>query len=225
MKSHTLISNNKNEKLIVFFSGWSMDYNQVSHLISESYDVIVFYDYKNIEFNYESFFSITKKYNSVYLIAWSMGVYISNIILKNNSDLFTNTIAINGTLVPIDDKYGIPERVYDSTIKNFLPDTLEKTFLHLCGNKEIFDKFSAFKPERTYEDQKEELYILRNLVSSHKEEHNIFKNAVISRYDHIMPYRNQFRFWNGKAECHIINSTHIPWFIWNSWENVINYAQ
>ncbi|MCC8173923.1 MAG: DUF452 family protein, partial [Odoribacter sp.] len=65
-------------RVIIFFTGWGMDVNSVSHLKGE-YDVLVIYDYNDI--------SVTNlpdlnSYKEIYVIAWSMGVWAAANILS-----------------------------------------------------------------------------------------------------------------------------------------------
>ena len=49
-----------------------MDENVVKHLEPEDYDVVMFYDYNNLETDFE-----LEEYEEKYLISWSMGVMIA----------------------------------------------------------------------------------------------------------------------------------------------------
>ena len=99
---------NQNNKVIVFFNGWGMDESVVYHLDFSDYDVLMFYDYNNLDTNFD--FNSLDKYKNKSLIAWSMGVMVATLFHKIE---YNATTAINGTLKPIDNDFGIPQRIGD----------------------------------------------------------------------------------------------------------------
>ena len=46
------LNKKNNEELILFFNGWGMDESVVSHINPENFDVIMIYDYNNLEFDW-----------------------------------------------------------------------------------------------------------------------------------------------------------------------------
>ena len=90
-----------NDKLIIFFNGWGMDGNAVKHLKPEDYDIVMFYDYNNLETDFE----LDKEYSETNLIAWSMGVMVAGIKEANKFSYNNKLVAINGTPKTIDEKY------------------------------------------------------------------------------------------------------------------------
>ena len=69
--------NNNSHDLIVFFSGWGCDYNQFTNLHDQK-DVLILYDYQDLslDFNFE-------KYENIYIIAYSAGVFVASIMADN----------------------------------------------------------------------------------------------------------------------------------------------
>ena len=91
-----------------------MNETPVQHLKFENYDVIMLYDYRNLDMDFSTFdFS---KYEKKYLIAWSMGVFVSNYFKEVFND-FNKKVAINGTGLIIDNNFGIPKKIYQITLK------------------------------------------------------------------------------------------------------------
>ena len=43
---------NNNNKLIIFFNGWGMDEIIVSHLDKEDYDLLILYDYRDLDIDF-----------------------------------------------------------------------------------------------------------------------------------------------------------------------------
>lgn len=218
------ISNNKN-KIILFFNGWSMDYNHMMRLSSLEYDILFLYDYNNLSID-RHYTDLINKYSEVIVIGWSMGVFAAAATCNNlvNNSL---SIAINGTLRPIDDKYGIPVNIFNATLSNFNENTREKFYKRMFKNTSEFEKFLIIQPDRTVENQKQELISLQNHNNEKKIIPNIFKHAIISKYDKIIPYKNQINFWQEilPDNYKIIEEGHYPFFIWESIEEIINYAK
>ena len=112
MKSK-FIHRKNNNKLILFFNGWGMDESVVSHIENDSFDVCVFFHYDNeFDLNIKEIDS----YKEVYVVAWSMGVWGAAKALQNTNIKIHKSIAINGTLLPVNDENGIPVSIFKGTI-------------------------------------------------------------------------------------------------------------
>lgn len=196
------LNQKNNKKVIIFFNGWGMDESVVNHLGFEDYDVVMFYDYNTLNTEFE--FSIFDSYDERYLIAWSMGVMTATLFdVKYNLKT-----AVNGTLKPIDNMYGIPVRIYDLTLKGFSPKGAEKFILNMG-----MEKVPVIK--RDFENQKSELAALKTYSAN-----PIFKydRVFISRNDKIIPAKNQSAYWNiePNLEC-----GHCPFYIFKNWSDLL----
>ena len=180
------LNRENNEKVIIFFNGWGMDENAVSDMAFGDFDVVMFYDYNNLEtdFKFDELNSYTKKY----LIAWSMGVMIAT-NFKSKLEPLNGATAINGTLKPIDSEYGINPRIYDLTIRGFNESGREK-FL-----RNMFDSETKELPiiNRKLENQKSELSAIKNYSANFDFRYN---KVFISNNDKIIPTKNQCKYWN-----------------------------
>jgi len=199
------LNNSNNQNLIIFFNGWGMDESVISHLEFENYDVLMLYDYNNLEINFD--FSSLNIYSGKYLIAWSMGVMIAT--LFDNIE-YIKKIAINGTLKPINDKYGIPERIYNLTLKNFSPKGAEKFIKNM-----FCETFELPVIKRDFENQKSELYALTHYNA--KDDFH-YDKIILSTEDKIIPTKNQIAFWN--IEPNII-SGHAPFNKFQKWSELL----
>ena len=198
------LNRNLNKKIIVFFNGWGMDECVIKHLEYEDYDVLMFYDYNTLETDFD--FSSLDVYPQKYLVAWSMGVMTATLF---NLDYISKT-AINGTLRPIDDKFGIHERIYNLTLKGFSPKGAERFI------KSMFKEECELPcPERNFEEQKSELEAL-----THYQANQSFKydRIILSSDDKIIPTKNQTAFWN--IEPNII-SGHAPFNLFKKWGELL----
>lgn len=106
------LTNNKADKLILFFLGYGFTPEALSHLEYDKYSVCCVYDYSDLSFNIDFL-----EGKEIYLIAWSMGVWVANFTLKNIR--LNRAIAINGTPFGIDDKFGINAASFQKSIEEF----------------------------------------------------------------------------------------------------------
>ncbi len=193
-----------NKKLVIFFNGWGVDEGVVSHLHPRNFDILMFYDYNTLETDFD--FSVLEKYKQKYLIAWSMGVMIATLFDIN----YTYKVAINGTLKPIDNEYGIPLRIYDLTLKNYNPRGAQK-FLKSMFNK----NYKLPEIQREYENQKSELAALKEYTSNFDFKYD---KVILSDDDKIIPTKNQSNYWGIKPN---IRSGHSPFNLYHNWSEII----
>ena len=177
------LSRKNNQKLIIFFNGWGMDEFVVNHLQAEEYDVLMFYDYNSLTIDFD--LKTLGRYSEKYLVAWSMGVMIATLF---NIDYVSKT-AINGTLKPIDDNYGIPKRIYNLTLRGFSPKGAEKFIKNMFDNEK---EASLLQIYRDFDGQKSELDALTHYQA--KEDFK-YDRVIISSEDKIIPTKNQTAFW------------------------------
>jgi hypothetical protein len=224
MRHKWLIKDNNNS-IIVFFNGWGMDETPFNFLKSNKYDVICFYDYCDLNIEKTLIDSINA-YESICLAGFSMGVFVAGVLAKNfKKKCFS--LAINGTMLPIDDKYGIPPTMYQATLDNLSELTIDKFYRRMFISKEYFEVFLLNRPERAVDNQKNELNKLKEMIFELQiEEKNsfFFDRAIISDYDKIIPSANQLEFWKNRLDFAVIKEGHFPFYIWNSWDEVIDYA-
>lgn len=207
-------------KCILFFNGWSCDEKPFQHLASKEYDVISCYDYKDILLPNEVN-CVFEDYEEVYLISWSLGVYIANLLLKAHQSLFTDAIAINGTLNPIDNLKGIPSAVFQGTIDGLNFKSLEKFWMRMCGGKSAFNHFKSNVPNREFDDQLQELKTLQHLIQNHLVDWSIYNKALVGEQDLIFSADNQKRAWNGYIDIIERKYPHYCYDKWNSWDEII----
>lgn len=191
------LNKKNNNKLIIFFNGLGMDESVVEHLDSEDYDVVMFYDYNNLDTDF-----ILEDYEEKYLIAWSMGVMVATTFDFG----YKSATAINGTLTPIDAKFGINPKIYDLTIKGFDSEKFIQN---------MFDEKVCIKVTRESDNQKSELAAIKN-YSANKD----FKytKVLISDKDKIIPTKSQCAFWNKESNLH---SGHCPFLLFKKWSELL----
>ena len=206
------LNKKENKKLIVFFNGWGMNETPVQHLAYNDFDVLILYDYRNLNFDLSQFdFS---SYSEKYLVCWSMGVYVSNLFKKDLKD-FDKKIAINGTSKIIDDNFGIPTRIYKVTIKFFNEDSCDKFIKNMFNGGKLNPNVTI---EKTLEELKEELISIQNVALDDALD---FDYAIISSDDKIIPTKNQINFWQNKTKIKQISSTHYPFENFKNWSELL----
>jgi len=117
MKSEWLHRRQK-ERLIIFCNGWGMDASPFLPLGAREYDVLMLFDYRDLALDC-NLATLFDSYQSAFLVSWSMGVWVGQQIFQSWSHCLQGAIAINGTLCPIHDQFGIPEQLYDATLEQF----------------------------------------------------------------------------------------------------------
>lgn len=204
------LNKQNNDKLIIFFNGWGMDENAVSHLECDDFDVVEFHDYNNLSTDI-----ILNNYRETHLVAWSMGVGVNGYIWKNIVKDYNSATAICGTPYPINDKYGIPEKIYNLTIKRFSENSADKFIKRMfMGNT---DKIVT---KRSLESMKTELTAL--LKYDYNNDFHYTK-AIIPNNDLIIPTKNQKNYWETVKDTEIIitDTGHYPFLLYNSWSELI----
>lgn len=192
-----------------------MDENAIKHLNTEDYDVVMFYDYNNLDTDFD--FSVLNNYAEKNLIAWSMGVMVATnffptpppCLLPQGEIALSGATAINGTLKPIDAKFGINPKIYDLTIRGF---DSEKFVLNMLDNIELA---TDIKPNREFENQKNELIAIKNYSAKEGFEYD---KVLISDNDKIIPTKSQCSYWNIEAN---LKSGHYPFHLFKKWSEIL----
>ncbi len=206
MKHFWLNKTNTNKKLIIFFNGWGMDEKIVSHLECEDYDVVVLYDYNDLELDIQSL--NLSQYTEKHIVAWSMGVMVAT--LFNFGEIKTST-AICGTPFAIDNEYGIPERIYNLTIKGFSETSSKKFMERMFIEKPSIETFS----DRTFDSKLSEL---KKMLEYKPNTEFQYTKAIVGSDDKIIPTKNQLNYWDNPIT---INSGHCPFMLYKKWTELL----
>ena len=205
------LNKKNNDKLILIFNGWGMNETPYSNLKSLDYDVLILSDYRNFNLDIEK---LIEAYKEKYLICWSMGVYVAGYYDKilNN---FKRKIAINGTGLIVDNNFGIPEKIYDATVKFLSESSLDKFIKNMFKDGTLNPNI---KITRNISELKEELIKIKNLKINGKINYD---KVIISNMDRIIPSKNQFAYWKDRAEILEIQSTHCPFEKFQTFEEIL----
>lgn len=113
--------------LTLFFCGWGMDEHTVQHVRGMG-DLLLFYDYRDISGEDAP---EVEGYESVRVVAWSMGVWAASVLLSRWNIPVSCRVAINGTERPVDEHYGIHPKIYLLTERG-RPNKEETSSLPVC---------------------------------------------------------------------------------------------
>ena len=204
-------------RCILFFAGWGMDAHPFKYMNADGFDLFAAYDYRSLDADW----AILGKYEEVHLIAWSMGVWAASETLKNVK--LTSATAINGTEMPVDNEYGIPEQIANGTLETLTSETLSRFNRRMCASAEVLELFNANAPKRGIDNLKEELAAIYRQAKELTKRSIVWNKVVIGRNDRIFPFLNQERFWSEKEveKIEIIDAPHYPFYLWNEWKEIL----
>ncbi|MCT4615013.1 MAG: DUF452 family protein [Marinifilaceae bacterium] len=214
------IINNNSDKCILFFSGWAFNSEIFDSLSSDHYDIIMVRAYNNLDIDLQSIFN---SYRELNLIAWSFGVLVANKILNKHKNKFKNCVAINGSLNPVSDKYGIPESIFRGTIDNLTKDSWLKFANRTLNNRELFTKHKSEFENYDILKIKEELKNLGEQSLCKSDNSNIYDYVIISNRDRIFPKDNLKSYWQStNTIIREINSSHFCFIEFERWDELVS---
>lgn len=205
-----------NNRLVLFFCGWGMDERCISHIDSEDIDVIAFYDYRGdillpqIDID---------RYQSICVVAWSMGVWVANQLIGDIPNKIDKMIAFCGSPYPVNDDFGIPTKIFDITIEGLKRTGIDKFFGRMLNG---ISNSSFRKPNRELQEQIDELIDLKvkSLGTASKEVK--WDTVIIGMKDKIFPSSNLINYWVGNSSIVESDLPHYPFDEYDSWEKILN---
>ena len=183
---HYFIQQNYLPRLTLFFAGWGMDECPFMDYCSGNSDLLVCYDYRSLDFD----FTLLQGYQEIRLIAWSMGVWAASMVLQDMDLPICESVALNGTVTPVDDLKGISQQVFEGTLEGLNEVTLEKFIRRMCLKKENLETFLLKRPQRAVEELQEELRRIGEQVKSCAVPSFAWERAVIGKNDLIFTAGN-----------------------------------
>jgi biotin synthesis protein BioG len=211
----------KNDELVIFYGGWGTDENFFTPFCSENFDFILFYNYSADD---PLVLPGPKTYKKITLIAWSLGVWAAEYLLSKTGIVPDTTIAVNGTPIPVDDRYGIPIKTFEGTLNNITDVNMDKFYIRMFGNKRTFMKNIERIPNRTIKSLHDELRWLYNRMMERNEPGFRWDYAVTSADDRIFPAKSMNAYWKKqKSTRHII--VNLPHYIFPAWKNYAEFIK
>ena len=150
-------------------------------------------------------------YKKITLIAFSYGVFMAG-FLKDILPECDFKIAVNGTLKPVDEKLGIPEKILTQTLENMTANTAYKFREKLFDNKDHLFTFNQNLPVRDIENSLAELSALKKYFFENREVDFEYDRVLIGNNDKIIPVKNQKNYWHAHKNQHIIKGGHFLFY-------------
>jgi len=215
------------EELLLFFNGWGMDRRIGDHLLGESSsegfdaDVLLCYDYSTLEPEADVM-EEANRYGRITIVAWSFGVWAAQQMVLPPIE---SAIAINGTLQPIDEQQGINHQVFQATLEGWSEKSRHRFNRRMCGTDEVLALFSGMAPERSADDQYEELARLQEHVLKQPGSAGStlwrYDHAIIGGRDLVFPAQQQYQAWKGVPQTIIADMPHFPFFHFRNLQEVL----
>lgn len=201
MKQTFLHKGNNNGRLILIFAGWGSDMSLYKQIEMPGWDVMLCWDYNDFHCDETTI----AQYHTIYLYAWSLGVFVAEHALKNISP--TLAVAVNGTLNPVSDDEGIPQAIYHGTMNALSEQSFRKFQMRMFENSAQYRQYADKLPiNPIIEDLRHQLNLIAKTSPT---EGNIkWDYRFAGRNDRIFPLENQIRAWQGGNKTIETDSPH-----------------
>lgn len=203
--------------MILFFNGWGMDTSAIRHLDGSGYALVELNDYSTINFCEEEYAG----YEEIYVVAWSLGVWVASEVLHKSNLKLKKVIAINGTLNPIHHTEGIHPTVFEQTINGWNETNSTRFLRRVVGSRKELALHEAKFASRPVEEQKKELEALQVEIKASRFPELKFDVALIGVHDAIFSAKNQHCFWQNKSSCIELDMPHYPFLKFSNWNDII----
>lgn len=198
------IRQNGSKRLILFFTGWGMD-NKPYRSLPGNDDIALCSRYTDLFFDPEPY----RVYTAISVVSWSMGVWAGAHALHANPLPISRSIAINGTVFPIDQDRGIPPVIYEGTLNRLNEKNLEKFRRRMCGSTTMYEMFLPVASSRHIDDLKTELSAIARLYRENGTVDYHYDYAIVGMHDRIFPPAGQSRCWQERnTDIHKIDAAH-----------------
>lgn len=229
MKSY-LITNphGSAQRLLIFFNGWAMNEAAIRPLaLPEGYDLLLIEDYRDDELHLPAELLDKNPYQGYDLIAWSMGVWAATRAGQLGLlPVIDKAIAIGGTPIVYDNKYGIPHSIFWGTLEGLDESSRERFNRRMCGGKRLKPLFDALAA-RSGEEIRSELaragsveQPIRAAIPPHP---LVWSCGVVPAKDRIVPPANQHAYWRlyGAKRVQLREGDHYIFDQFASWSELL----
>lgn len=202
MKLQFISHSPDNHRLILIFAGWGTTPELYVGTTRTGWDTLVAYDFDDFDFPTD----IVGQYSTIYLFAWSLGVYAAHRALTDVS--ITSAFAINGTLTPVSDTEGIPVDIFSATAATLSLCNLTKFRLRMAGSREALEQLKLRLPSAPDIDMlRRQLEFVASDSKDNQTDNFIpWRRVYIGNDDRIFPSSAQHTSWNcNYPEVEIVN--------------------
>ena len=208
--------NHDKTRLLIFFCGFYTDENCFAEFDNNTSDILFIYDYSNLDFEEISYFDFSP-YVEINLIAYSYGVFTAN-EAKDYLPPVDKSIAISGTIYPIDENFGIKPKIFDLMLYAFSENTIK----NFKEKMELNSGGFINNAKREVENLKNELNNIKNYVQNNTIRKKLeFDSVIITKKDRIIPYGAQSLFWENHKNKIELNTGHFPFFEFNNFDEIL----
>ena len=218
---HIFLHDNENDKLILFFNGWSCDDRPFQNITCQDSDVIMLYDYRDLTLPTDVLKAISN-YQNISVVAWSFGVWVAQQALYPLKDKLQQTIAVNGTIYPVDKDFGIPAPIALGTLSGLSDKNLQKFHRRMFSKREDWSKFEGNYPQRSFDEVKNELFLLLEHFKVQKLKDDFYQRAIVGKDDLIFSAVHQLNYWQGQVELIELNQGHFCFYEFKDWNEIIH---
>lgn len=160
-------------------------------------------------------------YTKVSVIAYSYGVWALNYVYNQNLlPKIESSCALCGTFCPIDNEYGVNEKIYDLMARSLNSDTIEK-----FEQKMALGATSPLKiksANRKIENLSDELLNIKVVSKRTWFKKNFeFDKVVLAKKDRIFPYSSQANFWAAHKHKVELECGHFPFFEFKDFDEIL----
>lgn len=195
------IKSEGSSRLILIFAGWSTGPALYDDVSAPGWDVAVV----SGEDCEAPCFEPLRRYTTVYLYAWSMGVFFACRFVPEWLKPAA-CYAVNGTPWPCDDLRGIPRDIFLGTARGLIPRSLEKFRIRMCGSVSLF---RDLQPRLSGSDCPRLAAQLLEVAEAPALQPRLpWRAAYVSDSDRIFPPDAQRLAWQGIAEVREISGPH-----------------
>lgn len=213
---YSWVKKSEADSLIIFYSGWGMTEGSVA-LDAGKNDLLVFFDYRDVHMP-EHLRDVIKSYKTIFVVAWSLGIVPA--VLNKHLFKVAKFVAVNGSIFPSDDRYGIPEAIYQGTHDNLDKKNLDRFYKRMFEDTSQHERFKQMHAEVEIGHLKEELLVIKDLSKTISiEDKNIFDRVILSTKDKIFPLINLQELWSSHA---LLENSHYPFFDFKDWSEILN---
>lgn len=188
-------------RVAVFVLGWAADSAVVEHVKPRDCDVLCICDLRDLAPLAPDELAT---YREKYLFAWSFGVLAAEVLFPDME--FTRAVALNGTPLPLDDRFGIGRRRFDLTMAGLAGGGMELFERRAYG--EHYERLKERLSPRGLQENIRELEELQRLALSSPRLSVKWDKAVVGSNDVIFPPRNMLAYWADRAE--LLPLSHYP---------------
>ena len=184
----------KHKHLLLIFNGWGFDEHAWVDLHAPAQtDVLLISDYTTLD-NADTL-QYTEDYVAVSVLAWSFGVYAAQLCSRHIHHA-RHCVAVNGTLHPVHDTFGIPAAVFNATLSGYNDTSRDKFMQRVAGSAAALQARIQALPRRSTASQLAELQALAGYFHQPPPAQGLhWRQAIVARRDRIFPPANMHAAW------------------------------